>query len=121
MCEWLLLPGGGYGAFSFDDQRRLVFSLVPPSSSLTMFFSRRPRSRLRRAENVRGKGVKPGEHLQNEVQMIDDHKVAVAAGNQYGSAWVQANPDKVVVVYYGAAGKEIRREEFATAPVPQVI
>ena len=60
------------------------------------------------------KGIKPGEHLQNQVQMIDDHKVSVAAGNKYGSAWVEANPDKVVVIYYGADGKETRREEFAT-------
>ena len=53
--------------------------------------------------------------------MIDDHKVAVAAGNQYGTAWVQANPDRVVAVHYSAVGNEIRRAELATAPAPQVI
>lgn len=66
-------------------------------------------------------GTAPGAHLHNEVQRIDDNKVAAAAGNKHGSAWVKAYPDKVVVVFYGADEKEIRREEFATAPVTQVI
>jgi hypothetical protein len=56
----------------------------------------------------------PGAHLQNEIQRVHEEKVAVAAGNRYGSAWVQAFPEKVVVIFYDAGGKETDRKEFAT-------
>jgi hypothetical protein len=60
------------------------------------------------------KGIKQGAHLHNQHQMTDPDKVAVAAGNQYGSAWIYAFPEKVVVIFWDGDGNEARREEFAT-------
>ena len=64
-------------------------------------------------------GIKQGEHLHNEVQRIDADKVAVAAGNNTGSAWTYAAAGAPVeIVLFGADQKEViraTREEIIAA------
>ena len=61
-------------------------------------------------------GKSKGAHLQTQHQEVDDQKIGVAAGNQYGGLIVRAYPDKVEVTYYDAQDQPYRHETVGIAP-----